>query len=159
GLVLSDVYGLGSGEAAPESFAAAIERPLMAEQLARSWRLAAGMTMEDDALRRAVIGAIPAVLPKDYNASFQQALFLDNSPALAETLKISEGSTAERLLKLENVEERIRAAFQTVLGRGPDAEEVKATSDFLNEHTGETAAEVRDLMWALMTSAEFLTMP
>ena len=159
GLVLSRVYGLGHGAMPPESFSAAIERPLMAEQLARSWRLAAGMTKEDDALRRAVVGAIPAVLPKEYNASFQQALFLDNSPALAGTLKVSEGSTAEQLVKLENVEERIRAAFQTVLGRDPDAEELAATAKFLKEHTGDTAAEVRDLMWALMTSAEFLTMP
>ena len=117
------------------------------------------MPKEDDALRRAVIGAIPAVLPKEYNASFQQALFLDNSPALAETLKVSEGSTAERLVQLEKDEERIREAFQAVLGRSPDAEEMSATAEFLKEHNGDTAAEVRDLMWALMTSAEFLAMP
>ncbi|MGZ8940773.1 MAG: DUF1549 domain-containing protein [Limisphaerales bacterium] len=159
GLVLSRVYALGHGEAPLDSFAAAIERPLTAEQLAQSWRMAAGMAKEDDALRRAVIGAIPAVLPKEYNASFQQALFLDNSPALAGTLKVLEGNTAERLVKLENVEERIRMAFQAVLGREPDAKELSSTAEFLKEHTGDAAAEVRDLMWALMTSAEFLTMP
>jgi hypothetical protein len=50
-------------------------------------------------------------------------------------------------------------AFQAVLGRDPDAEETKATTEFLKEHSGDAAAKVRDLMWALMTSAEFLTMP
>src|SRR5581483_10052021 len=46
GIVLSRAYALGRSDAPPESFAGAIERPLCAEQLARSWRIAAGLPPE-----------------------------------------------------------------------------------------------------------------
>ena len=87
GIVLSRVYALQPAAAAPERFAGALERPLSAEQLARSWRIASGLTAEDNSLRRAVVKAMPEILPKEYNATFQQAQFLSCSPALAEILK------------------------------------------------------------------------
>jgi hypothetical protein len=158
GLVLSRVYGLSRGDAVPESFAAAIERPLSAEQLARSWRVASGAPKEDEKLRRAVVMSIPEVLPKEYNATFQQAQFLENSPVLAELLKPGAGNTAERLSRLQNNSEIIREAFLSVLGRLPDTEEVSAAKDFLKEQTNKSAAG-GELLWALMISGEFLTMP
>lgn len=159
GLVLSRVYGLGRGDAPPESFAGAIERPLTAEQLATSWRVACGLPKEDEKLRRAVVMAIPDVLPKEYNATFQQAQFLENSPALAELLKPAGGNTAERIEKLQSERERVSEAFLVALGRSPDAEEAAAAEDFLKERGENKSAGARDLLWALMTSAEFLTMP
>jgi mono/diheme cytochrome c family protein len=159
GLVLSRVYGLGRGDAPPESFASAIERPLTAEQLAASWRVASGLAKEDEKLQRAVVIAIPEVLPKEYNATFQQAQFLENAPALAELLKPAPGNTAERIEKLETDRERVAETFIAVLGRSPDAEEASAAEEFLKERGDKKSAAVRDLLWALMTSAEFLTMP
>ena len=163
GLVLTRVYGLSHGAAAPETFATAIERPLTAEQLAHSWQVATGLPkdeqkLDDQKLRRAVVMSIPDVLPKEYNATFQQAQFLENAPALAELLKTAPGNTAERLSRLDNDAELIRETFLTVYGRFPDAEEVSAATSLLKERTDKSAA-VRDLLWALMTSAEFLTMP
>jgi mono/diheme cytochrome c family protein len=159
GLVLSRVYGLSHGDAPAESFASAIERPLTAEQLAASWRVASGLAKDDEKLQRAVVMAIPDVLPKDYNATFQQAQFLENSPALADLLKPREGNTAERIEKLATDQERVAEAFFAVMGRSPDAEEASTAEEFLKERGDKKADGVRDLLWALMTSAEFLTMP
>ena len=158
GLVLSRVYSLSHGDAPPESFAAARERPLTAEQLTRSWRVASGASKDDDALRRAAVTALPDVLPREYNATFQQAQFLENSPALNALLKPADGNAADRLLKIDSDTERARVAFESVRGRAADPEAIAAATDFLKGRADKPAA-VRDLLWALMTSAEFLTMP
>jgi mono/diheme cytochrome c family protein len=159
GLILNRVYALDRKDAPPEYFAGAIERPLTGEQLASSWRIAAGLEKEDHALEAAVARAIPDVLPKEYNATFQQAQFLENSPALARLLAPASGNTAEKLIALPGSQERAAAAFMAVFGRAPDAEELAAAAGFLEERAQDKQGAVRDLLWALMTSAEFLTMP
>jgi mono/diheme cytochrome c family protein len=159
GIVSSRVYALGPSAAAPERFAGALERPLSAEQLARSWRIAAGLPTEDNSLRRAVTTAMPDILPKEYNATFQQAQFLSGSPALAEILKPASEGTVARLATLPQSTSRVREAFLDVYGRAPDSEEAKQTEAFLDARSDKPAEAVRDLLWAMMTSAEFLTMP
>ena len=160
GLVLSRTYTLGPAAAAPpEAFAGSLERPLTAEQIARSWRIASGLPADDDTLRRATITALPDVLPVNYTASFQQAQFLTNSPVLAELLKPANGNTAERLTTLPDASTKVRQAFAAVHGRAPDAEESASAGAFLTSRPDDPAGAVRDLLWALMTSAEFLTVP
>ena len=160
GIVLSKAYALGAGsDAPPEAFAANIERPLSAEQISRSWRVAAGRSPDDDALRKAVVTALPDVLPKEYNATFQQAQFLTNSPAFAALLKPMPGSIPALLGALPTNEARASLAFLATEGRLPDAEEASQAAAFLKSHAGAPADGVRDLLWALTTSAEFLTMP
>ncbi|MEA3213213.1 MAG: hypothetical protein QOE70_6270 [Chthoniobacter sp.] len=159
GIVLSRVYALGATEAAPDAFAGTLERPLAGEQIARSWRIAAGLPPNDDALRRAVIAALPEVLPKDYNATFQQAQFLSNSPALAGILQPASDNTVGRIAALPEVADRVREAYLAVDGRRPDAEEASQTEAFLKARSAKPEEGVRDLLWALMTSAEFLTSP
>ena len=159
GLVLSRAYALGPAAAPPEAFAGSLERPLTGEQIARSWRIASGLPADDDTLRRAAITALPDVLPVNYNATFQQAQFLTNSPALAELLKPGNGNTAERLAALSDAAAKAREAFAAVYGRAPDAEESASAEAFLTSRPDDAAGAVRDLLWALMTSAEFLTAP
>jgi mono/diheme cytochrome c family protein len=159
GIVLSRVYALSATEAAPESFAGARERPLTAEQIARSWCIAVGLPPDDEGLRRAVVAAVPEVLPREYNATFQQAQFLANSPALAAILKPAPDNAVARLAALPDAAARVREAFLAVHGRSPDAEELVQAGAFLKERSDEPVEAVRDLLWALLTSAEFLTMP
>jgi mono/diheme cytochrome c family protein len=159
GILLSRVYALGTAEVPPESFAGAIERPLSAEQLARSWRIAAGLPPEDDALRRATITALPDVLPKDYNATYQQAQFLADSSLLAGILKPEPASTMTRLKALPDPVARVREAFLATYARLPDAEEAAQAGAFLKSRSKQPVDADRDLLWAMMTSAEFLTMP
>jgi mono/diheme cytochrome c family protein len=159
GILLSRVYALGTVEAPPEAFAGAIERPLSAEQLARSWRIAAGLPPEDDALRRATITALPDVLPKDYNATYQQAQFLADSPLLAGILKPERANTMTRLTALPDPVARVREAFLATYARLPDAEEAAQAKAFLKSRSKQPVEADRDLLWAMMTSAEFLNMP
>lgn len=162
GVVLSRVYSLGiasEGSPAPETFAQALERPLTAEQLARSWRVAAGMAPNEDGLRRAVTAALPDVLPREYNATFQQAQFLTHSAGLAGLLKPAAGNTADRLVAVGNPRIRVEEAFRTVLGRLPDVDEANHVEAFLRERNDAPKDAVRDMLWALMTNSEFLTTP
>jgi hypothetical protein len=159
GIVLSHPYGLGPTKEAPEKFAGSLERPLSAEQIARSWRIAAGLPPEDDTLRKKVIAAIPALSPREYNATYQQAQFLSTSPDLAGILQPASPGTVLRLASLPNPEGRIRRAFLAVYGRKPDSEEFAQAKTFLDARPDKPAESIRDLTWALMTSTEFLTMP
>ncbi len=165
GIVLSRAYGLGvhpdgnHAPAEPDLFAETLERPLSAEQIARSWRVAAGLPPNDDTLRRAAVAAMPDVLPREYNATFQQAQFLSYSPALSGILKPEPGSSVGRLAGLPDDPSRVREAFLAVLGRLPDDEERERVGAFLAERSEQPAEASRDLLWALMTGAEFLTMP
>ncbi len=155
GIVMSRMYGLAAGDAPPEAFAGAQERSLSAEQLARSWRVAAGLPPNEETLRRAVITALPDVLPKEYNATFQQAQFLTNSPLFADLLKPAQ----KRITALADAPARIRESFLAAYGREPDAGEFAQTVAFLNARGDRQEEAVRDLLWALLTSAEFMTMP
>ncbi len=163
GILLSRVYGLSAGGTLPEAFASAPERPLTAEQIARSWCIATGRPTDHDTLRRAVVQALPDVLPRDYNATFQQAQFLANSPAFAELLQPVDGGAIQRIAALSDPAERVRQTFLSVYGRAADGEELQAAMALLKPATGAAAtnavAGVSDLFWALLTSAEFLTLP
>ena len=158
-LVLSRAYGLSPGGGPPEAFAGALERPLTAEQLARSWRVAAGLTPGDDGLQKAAVIAVPLVPPADYNANYQQAQFLARSPLLGALLNPAPGGLVARLAALPQPADRVREAFLAVDQRSPDAEEAARAAALLQAGEADPAAAVRDLLWALLTSAEFLTMP
>ena len=159
GLVLSRVYGLGVSAAVPEAFAGAVERTLSGQQIARSWRIAATLPPQDDALRRALVAAMPDVLSKEYNATFQQAQFLTNAPLLSQLLKPENDNTVARLAKETEVANRVRAAFLAAYDRMPDAEEAAQAEAFINARPAQVTEASGDLFWALLTSAEFLTMP
>jgi Protein of unknown function (DUF1549)/Protein of unknown function (DUF1553)/Planctomycete cytochrome C len=163
GIVLSRVYALAAGteaaERTPEAFSSALERPLTGEQLARSWRVALSLPPADPDLLRATITALPDVQPKDYTASFQQAQFLTSHPKLAALLQPTAGHVIERLATLPEPAQRVREAFLAVYARVPDAEESTAAEAFLQAQSAHPPEALRDLLWALMTSAEFLTAP
>ena len=164
GIVLSRVYALGpapatAGGSDPAAFACAAERPLTAEQLARSWSIAAGREPHNDPLRRAAVAAIPDVAPREYQATFQQAQFLAAAPALRDLLEPVPGSTIARIVDLPTPAERVEAAFRAALGRTPEPEEAARAGEVLATRPDQVAGAVRDLLWALLTSAEFLTMP
>ncbi len=159
GLVLSRAYGLARGTGPAEAFASALERPLTAEQLARSWRVAAGVAPDDDTLRRATTSALPDVLPREYNATFQQAQYLAHAPGLAELLKPEGSGTVPRLAAMKEPTARVQEAFRRTYGRQADTDELAAALALADGADTSAGASSRDLLWALMTSAEFLTMP
>ncbi len=169
-LVLSQAYQLDSrpapGKAPPdEAFARAIEKPLSAEQLARSLILAAGpwkadakspaasVTVDPTSLQRALVRDFPNLFAPEYNATLQQALFLSNSPVLESLLQPRSGNLAERLAGLADDPTRVKTAFQAVLGRNPDRDELRASVAYLQEHPGQGGRS--QFLWALLSGAEF----
>lgn len=160
-IVLSRAYQLDSKPSGkttprPESFARALEKPLSAEQLYHSLWIASGNkpTAQPDAeTERAFNAAFPDVMPDTYSPSLQQALFLSNSPILEDLLKPAFFNTTAKLIALTSNEARVREAFSSVLGRAPDMVELKQCQSILAAQAPEKG--VRNLLWALLTCAEF----
>ncbi len=166
-LVLTRAYQLDSrpaGRKAPpdEAFARALEKPLSAEQLHRSLLLATGNRTDADGkvagltegeLRKAFVRQFPDLFVPDYNATLQQAMFLANSPLLEALLTPRDGNLAARLATTSDDRQRVRDAFQSAFGREPDREELKQSVAYLAAHPGDAGR--KQLLWALLTSAEF----
>ncbi|HKX61049.1 MAG TPA: DUF1553 domain-containing protein, partial [Verrucomicrobiae bacterium] len=167
-LVLTRTYQRASPTAGreapfPETFAAALEKPIPGEALWRSMILAAGLTNAPSSNglvkgREKFADVFPELFSVEYGATLKQALFLSNNPMLEDALRPEAGGTASRLLALSTPRERARAAFVSVLGREPDASERNRAADYLVERGNDRKA-VGELLWALLASAEFRFTP
>ena len=148
----------GSNPPAPAAFARALEKPLSAEQLFRSLLVASGQqppirAEESDSLRQTIIARFPDLFASENNASLQQALFFSNSPLLNGLLKKEAHNTTGTLLEITDPDRRIERAFQIVLGRVPEKDELACARSFLAKK--EKEAGVKQFVWALLASAEF----
>ncbi|MFO0811542.1 MAG: DUF1549 domain-containing protein, partial [Gemmataceae bacterium] len=152
-IVLSRGYQLAAGSARPEAFAAALEKPLTGEAIARSLRIAAGRPADDDALRQAVVERFPDVLPRATLATAQQAMFLNSGDMIAALFR----TAPERVTAPQAPADRVRAAFRLALVRDPDAEELARGVAFLTAHAATPADAAGQLLWALVSGPEFLT--
>ncbi len=167
-IVLSRTYQLesrwnGATSPAPELFARGLDKPLSAEVLCRSLLIATGSepassegTADAAALRHALVAAFPSLQEAEYNATLQQATFLTNSPLLDDLLKPNGQNLTARLLNLSTSGERARVAFLEILGRLPDDDEQARAIAYLDARGNRPEAGVRQLAWALLTSADFL---
>ena len=161
-IVLSHAYQLdsksgGKTQPRPESFARALEKPLSAEQLLHSLWIATGNKLEANSaaeLERTFAATFPDVMADNYSPSLQQALFLSNSPVLDGLLKSVPGNTVAKLMALGSNEARVREAFSAVLGRSPDAAELQQCQSILAASASPEKG-ARNLLWALLTCAEF----
>jgi mono/diheme cytochrome c family protein len=160
-IVLSRAYQLavwkGPKAPAPETFAAAIEKPLTAETMARSARIASGRPPEDEALRKAFADAFPEVLPRVTRATIQQSMFLANNEVLAGLFNPDPGTAAERLARVPGVEDRAKDIFRAALIRQPDKNETAEAVKFLESHPDKPDQAAGQLLWALVAGPEFLT--
>jgi hypothetical protein len=147
----------GAGES-PEAqhFAAFAERPLPAGTLARSIELVLGRRASDENFHAELAAKFPEVMPREYLATTQQAMFLTNAPAVAALLS-AEAGTAAVLARENDPAAMVRRSFEAVLGRGPDPEEAAGAMAFVEKMGGRREAAVRSLLWALVCGPEFLT--
>ena len=60
-----------------------------------------------------------------------------------------------RLVKIADRRERVDLAVRNVLSRPPDEEEIALLGDFLAAASDRPAEGCRQLVWALLTGAEF----
>ena len=148
--------------AAPEAFARALDKPLSAEQRFNSLLVATGTRADTNGmlagrsekeLRRAFVAQFPELFPAEYNATLQQALFLSNSELFDQLLTPRTGNLAARLAALGSGPARVREAFAAVFGREPDPDELRECVAYLQARPPEPG--VKQLLWAMLTSAEF----
>jgi hypothetical protein len=175
GLVASKVYQLSSvpnGEdAGDKHFAVARLKPLTPQQYALSMVLAAGdgtfdqaKTADQRAKRHRDLEAQASALTRfdlidprtdRFQSSTGEALFLSNNPD-AQRLTLPSGrNLTARLAAIQENGQIVDVALWTVLSRAPDAEERAYLSWWLNEHGPDRGKACAQLVWALLTSAEF----
>jgi mono/diheme cytochrome c family protein len=166
-ICLSETYQLDSKWSGPTKpqpylFAYGLEKPLRAEVMLRSLLVAVGEQPDSSgdlpgypALESMFTDRFPEVLPTEFSPNLRQGLFLTNNKKLDELLKPAKGNSAEYLLKQPGPREQVDAAFLRVLGRLPDRQEKRAVLDFVSTRLGSQERSVRELLWALLTSAEF----
>lgn len=163
-LVLTRAYALESLPAAdaalpPDaSFARALEKPLSAEVLWRSLVVATGNERREDEMAppRDLVARFPTVFHETYTASLAQALYLTNNADIEALLAPREENLSARLLAVEDANEAARLAFAGVLAREPEVEELARASEYLAARADRPDAARRQLLWALLTSPEFL---
>ncbi len=148
-----------------DTFAWSYEKPLTAEVIYRSLLVACGfdpvnpqgLEVDLETLRQSFIKHFPDVLPVDYNSSLQQAMFLTNSPLIDALLKPVGENTTQILIEITDTEQRVKHAFLKVFGRWPDEQELSTSKTFLEKREDRPEEAIKQLLWALLTSAEFLT--
>jgi hypothetical protein len=156
-----------AAEAPPQSYRAALEKPLSSEQMLASLRQALGdgkslaigktdkswtqwQSLFDKAL------ANPAREPEvGHNPTVKAALFLMHDTTVLAWLKPAEGNLAARLLAHDDPAALAEELYLAVISRSPTDEERAAVGEYLASRTSQREAAVSNLVWSLIASNEF----
>jgi len=167
----------GDGEQFPRWFAAARTRPLAAEELIESWRIATGFDAAEAAAGKKPEGkdlkesrfrplgsgylltffGAPNSGVGDFQGGMHEHLYLNNGP-LASIVTAGKGTLLEAMLDEKTpVEERIeRLYLQTINRRPTEAEQAKLASYVaVKSQAGNPQEQWRNAIWALITCSEF----
>ena len=162
-------------------YAAAIMKPLTADQLAVSIGIVTGhydqmcAKFEREKKNRKISEVTPAIargfysrerevrefasrfrtVGEGFEANAGQALFLSYNSLMQKRLQPSRGNLVERLVKQPDNEAAVSDAFLTVLSRPPSRDERKRTVDFLSADDPSRPQLCQELVWALLCSGEF----
>jgi Protein of unknown function (DUF1549)/Protein of unknown function (DUF1553) len=174
-LVSSRDYRLAStraeqGEANDGPFARAGLRPLTPAQLALSMALAAGdgtydqlaepaarekryRELEGQVAGLAKSGLLDARTDR-FQSSTVEALFLSNAPEIQRLVQPNGKNLVARLAATPDTGKLVETAVWAVLSRAPEADERAYLAKWIDGHQ-ERARACSELVWALLTSAEF----
>jgi hypothetical protein len=176
GLVLSRAYARdtrwdGAEPPRPSLFAVAVVRPLTPMQLACSLRIAtadpAGLPADlkpaelEKRLEALEDGArsLAAVLHSasgDAQIGVAEALFFSNGKRIPQDLLADgDGRLVGRLERIAAPTEQIDLAIRTILTRPPDDEDRRVLGAYFAERTDRPEEACRQVVWALLTCAEF----
>ena len=168
----------GDGQQFPQWFAAARTRPLAAEELIESWRLATGFEEAEKASGKKIeikdvkesrfrplgtgyllsfFGA-PNSGVGDFQGGMHEHLYLNNGP-LSSLINAGKGSLLEALLRPETpIEERVERLYLTILNRRPTAAEQAKLKSYVSSggsNSGSPNEQWQNAIWALITCSEF----
>jgi len=176
GLVTTRAYARDSRWASAESpdpslFAVAAVRPLTPLQLGGSLWIATtdpdslpefnptkddhARHADDLANRGGSLASALAQPGESYQISVSEALLLSNGDRLNELLGDGGDRLVGRLAKMDDRDAQVDLAVRTVLSRPADDEERDLLGAFLQQHADRPAEGCRELLWALVTGAEF----
>ena len=94
--------------------------------------------------------------PQDqFFATADQALFLANNGTLRSWINPSGENLSARLLKLEDTSALADELYVSTLCRPPTSAEAARVAEFLTQKAAERPAAIQELVWAVLTSAEF----
>jgi hypothetical protein len=181
-LVLSETYQRssevpkGARDVEPAKFAVAPLRPLTPEQFAWSVLQATGQLdaerktlgpkATDAAIYAKYAGQVTPFVnlfasqpgepaSGDFEATLDQTLFLRNGEMIRNLLAPRPGNLADRLSNTKDAAPFAEELYLSVLTRQPSPEEAKDVADYLARRAADRAVAVQELVWALLTSAEF----
>jgi hypothetical protein len=172
GLALSSAYARASryeGDAPVEKLlAVALLRPLTPAQMALSLKVA---TLDPESLPRdaaelekrlltieKAAERLAALFPQPgerFQVGVAEAMLFANNEGLQKELLEGPGTLPARMLQLPELEQRADLAVRTVLSRAPRPEELSALTNYLRQRQDRPAAAAQQIVWALLTSAEF----
>ncbi len=171
----TSAWSADTARPAVETFAVALVRPLTAEQFALavmqatgytdSQRLALGAGLNEQTLYERLAGQIPAFValygsqpghPEgDFQATLEQTLFLANGEPVRSWLTPQGGNLAERLSRATDAKALAEELYLSVLSRRPEPEEAATVETYLAGQEADRLAAIREIVWALVASAEF----
>jgi len=132
-------------------FTRALDKPLSAEALARSLRIALGHgSANNEGLRSRLARIFPDLFEENFSPSVQQSMFLTNGDFFNKL--IVDSPLLNRLAEIEDPQIVVQEAFQNILSRNPDPEEKERSLAFIK---AKDHSSIEQLCWALITSAEF----
>jgi hypothetical protein len=165
GLVLSQAYArssrTNSQSVPPQYFAVAQVRALTPAQMGTSLRLATAdqsggldeaklETIERSGERLASMFVQPG---DNFQVSVSEAMLLANNDSVAKELL--ESGLVAQLAKEPDLKKRADLAVRATLGRPAEAQEISLLSKYMKARDDRVEAACRQVVWALLTSAEF----
>jgi hypothetical protein len=92
----------------------------------------------------------------DFQVSVGEALLFSNGDRIQKEL-LADGNNrlVGRLKTIKDAKELVATAVQAVLSRPASAEEVKLLAEYVERRADRRAEACRQVVWALLTSAEF----
>lgn len=163
-IVNSEAYQLsGAGEskeALPKHFERARVRPLTAEEIYASLRVATANEVnpkEPNANWEYFLRAFgePTNGLGEFQGSLSEHLFLNNSEQVRAFVRRKKGNLTDQLLtSSEPWEKRVERMYLSVLSRPPRPKELAAFVSYIRREPKPDAA-VEDAIWVLLTSSEF----
>jgi hypothetical protein len=173
GLVLSNAYARGSrweGDKLPpeELFAVAQVRPLTPAQMATALKLATTdqsvlpTAMDDLEKRLAALEKSAEVWtsffpqPADnFQVGVSEAMLFANNQSLQKGLLEGDDSLAAKLATEPDAARRADLAVRAILCRPARPDEIQTLSEYLRRRADRDQAACQQIVWALLTSAEF----
>jgi hypothetical protein len=91
----------------------------------------------------------------NFQVGVAEAMLFNNNENLLRDLLVGPGKLPARLKEMPDVEKRVDLAVRMVLGRPPRLEEIQTLSEYLRRRQDRPEAACQQMVWALLTSAEF----